>query len=47
MRASDTPYRTSVVAAALSARAGIEPGALEVKLLQDRLEGQGAILWLS
>jgi 2-polyprenyl-6-methoxyphenol hydroxylase-like FAD-dependent oxidoreductase len=32
------------VAAALSVRTGIEPSALEVKLLQNRLESQGAIL---
>ena len=34
------------VAAALSVRAGIEPTALDVKLLQNRLESQGAILEL-
>ncbi len=34
------------VAAALSVRAGIEPAALDVKLIQNRLEGQGAILRL-
>jgi 2-polyprenyl-6-methoxyphenol hydroxylase-like FAD-dependent oxidoreductase len=34
------------VAAALSVRAGIEPAALDVKLIQSRLEGQGAILRL-
>jgi len=34
------------VAAALSVRAGIEPVALEVKQLQNRLESQGAILRL-
>ena len=34
------------VAAALAVQAGIQPGALDVKLLQDRLEGQGAILRL-
>jgi 2-polyprenyl-6-methoxyphenol hydroxylase-like FAD-dependent oxidoreductase len=34
------------VAAALSVRAGIEPAELDVKLIQNRLEGQGAILRL-